>query len=218
LLSANDFRDKPHGWGKKVIYNLQGRVCGEGSSEMEELVSSKRRPSKTIVNGRSEPVELCEKEKGFFVIDIPEQARGDGSAPRAGEPSSIQETGEVSLERLKEIFDLLDSELLKEHVKGSRDVELELKSLSPNNRRSEMEILAIILKSARQGATKTRILYEANLSGRQLKNYLSFLMSVGCITERSLPKRGSLYQTTPKGGLFLSYWAKLISLLESQDA
>ncbi len=85
-----------------------------------------------------------------------------------------------------------------------------------NNRRSEMAILALILRLTKGGAKKTKILYDANLSGRQLKNYLSFLIEAGCLKEKKSKGKGNLYYTTSKGKLFLSYWTKILALFETE--
>jgi predicted transcriptional regulator len=181
----------------------------------------------TEVKGRSESVELREEKKGFFVIDIPDAPEGKAAEPVVGggkEPGvlgSARASEGTDLKRLKHVFDLVDEELVDEYERGLEvggSVNLENIDLSGlNNRRSEMAILAFILKICRMGAKKTKILYDANLSGRQLKNYMSFLMDSGCIEERPVPKRGSVFHTTPKGRLFLVQWTKLISLLELQD-
>jgi predicted transcriptional regulator len=182
----------------------------------------------TEVKGRSESVELREEKKGFFVIDIPEASGDEAGKPdldsaRVGRVLTSSRASEgVNLERLKHVFDLVDEELLSEYEKGlevgGSSVNFENIDLSGlNNRRSEMAILAFILKICREGAKKTKILYDANLSGRQLKNYMSFLMDAGCVEERPVPKRGSVFHTTAKGRMFLVQWTKLISLLDLHD-
>lgn len=78
-----------------------------------------------------------------------------------------------------------------------------------NNRRSEMEIIAAILDIARRGVNKTNILYKANLSYVQLKNYVGFLLEKGL-----LENIGRKYSTTQKGRLFLITWQNTLMLLE----
>lgn len=45
-----------------------------------------------------------------------------------------------------------------------------------NNRRSEFDIISDIIKLSRNGAKKTEILYQGNLSYNQLQSYLVFLV------------------------------------------
>ncbi len=83
------------------------------------------------------------------------------------------------------------------------------KGFGLNNRRSEMEIIATILDITKQGVKKTKILYKANLSYVQLKNYVSFLLEKGL-----LENIGNMYSTTKKGRLFLITWQNTLMLLE----
>ncbi len=119
-------------------------------------------------------------------------------------------------QRLKHIFELVDDELSREPGHSLDKVNLNRSILvGLNSRRSEMEILAFILKIAIGGAKKTKILYHANLSGRQMKNFITFLESAGFLQKQNRSGRGSSYKTTPKGNLFLFHWVKILSLLES---
>jgi predicted transcriptional regulator len=164
----------------------------------------------TLVKDESGIVKLLEKEKGLFVVDIFD------APPESDIQSQISK--DTHLERMKNIFNLFDDESLKEEISGenSNDVNLDHINLNGlNGRRSEMSILAFMLRTAKNGAKKTKILYEANLSGRQMKNYLSFLINSGCIEERPQRKKGILFHTTAKGNLFLFQWAKIVSLLET---
>ena len=78
-----------------------------------------------------------------------------------------------------------------------------------NKRRSEMEIVATILDITMKGVNKTNILYKANLSYTQLKNYVTFLLEKGL-----LEHIGNKYSTTNKGRLFLITWQNTLVLLE----
>lgn len=75
-----------------------------------------------------------------------------------------------------------------------------------NNRRSELDIISEILKLSKNGAKKTELLYQGNLSYTQLKSYLIFLMEKE-ILEEKVVKRGSniskVYQVTEKGDSLL---------------
>jgi predicted transcriptional regulator len=73
-------------------------------------------------------------------------------------------------------------------------------------RRSNIDICADILKVARGGANKTRIVYQANLNFKLVKDYLRRLVDRGLIeaSER-------LFVTTPKGVQFIEQYSHLIN-------
>ncbi len=128
---------------------------------------------------------------------------------------------DLSIEKLRVIFDLIDDELIKEYdqeLKWLERFDLERSCLTTlNSRRSEMEILAFMLTIMRRGAIKTKILYQANLSYAQLKSYLQFLKEAELITEEGSKKRGNTFKTTYKGNLFLYHWSKILSLVEKDS-
>lgn len=72
-----------------------------------------------------------------------------------------------------------------------------------NNRRSEIEIIRDILALSRQGAKKTEIMYQVNLSFFQLNNYLEFLLEYELLQKRSIQINGNglgfEYVVTEKG-------------------
>jgi len=65
--------------------------------------------------------------------------------------------------------------------------------------RNRLEIIADILSIVEDGARKTHIMYEANLSYSLLNKYLKTIVSAGLVT---LDGNG-VYQITDKGRLFL---------------
>jgi len=65
-------------------------------------------------------------------------------------------------------------------------------------RRGSLEIAVEILKVALEGATKTQIMYGANLSYSSLRRYLELLEGIGL-----LENKGRVYRTTDKGLRFL---------------
>jgi len=70
------------------------------------------------------------------------------------------------------------------------------------NRRSEIEIISKILDVTNGGAKKTEILYQGNLSYRQLQDYLTYLIDKNIIEEEYIKDNGNshkLYKTTEKG-------------------
>ena len=72
-----------------------------------------------------------------------------------------------------------------------------------NKRRSEIEIIADILKISKNGARKTEILYQCNLSFTQCNNYLSFLINKDILEEKTLVNNvnynDKFYKITDKG-------------------
>ena len=67
-------------------------------------------------------------------------------------------------------------------------------------KRSGVEILQDILRSAAQGHRKTRIMYGANLSYDMLVKYLEFLTSKGFV---ELEASSGKFSVTPRGYEFL---------------
>jgi len=67
-----------------------------------------------------------------------------------------------------------------------------------------VDIIADILRIARKGAKKTRIVYGANLNFKLLNEYLEKLEEAGLITDDQ-EKRGML-KTTDKGRKYLQHY------------
>jgi len=68
-----------------------------------------------------------------------------------------------------------------------------------NNRRSNIEIIADMLRVGENGAGKTEIMYNANMSYSQIQKYLGFLMSQGFITKVEIGNPVVTYQVTEVG-------------------
>ncbi len=68
-----------------------------------------------------------------------------------------------------------------------------------NNRRSNIEIIADMLKVGENGAGKTEIMYSTNMSYSQIQKYLGFLMSQGFITKVEVGNPVVTYQVTDTG-------------------
>jgi len=67
-------------------------------------------------------------------------------------------------------------------------------------RRSKMEVISDILTEALNGASKTRIMYQANLNFSRVNRYLPELLEKGLIIKENNPKGGVVhYRTTEKG-------------------
>ena len=76
-----------------------------------------------------------------------------------------------------------------------------------NKRRSEIQIIKDILKLSKNGAKKTEILHQGNMSFSQLQNYLSYLIENEIIEEnhdkKSNGSKNKIYFTTEKGNNLL---------------
>lgn len=68
-----------------------------------------------------------------------------------------------------------------------------------NHRRSNIEIIADMLKVGENGAGKTEIMYSANMSYAQIQKYLGFLMSQGFVNKVEVGNPVVTYQVTDKG-------------------
>ena len=86
-----------------------------------------------------------------------------------------------------------------------------------NCRRSEIEIICEILNLSRNGAKKTEILYQGNLSYTQLQKYLPFLVEKEILEERVVDNGGDssckLYGITEKGSSLLGDINKVLAQL-----
>lgn len=83
-------------------------------------------------------------------------------------------------------------------------------------RRDRLHIMAEVLLVTRDGALKTQIMYKANLSFAQLKEYLSLLLELGLLATR---KRGqkTIYKTTRKGVEYLKSYDEIRALLGKEE-
>jgi len=75
------------------------------------------------------------------------------------------------------------------------------------NRRNNLDVTADILRTARGGALKTRIVYQANLNFKIVKRYLKFLLE-----KKFLSFSDRHYFTTYKGDHYLIKYEALTSL------
>lgn len=83
-------------------------------------------------------------------------------------------------------------------------------------RRDKLVIMADILQIARKGALKTQILYKANLSFEQLKQYLNVLTASNML-RKTRRKQREIYEATPKGLEFLKTHQEIMDFL-NRDA
>jgi len=83
-----------------------------------------------------------------------------------------------------------------------------------NRRRSNIEIIADMLRVGENGAGKTEIMYSANMSYSQIQKYLGFLLSHGFINKVKVGNPAVTYQVTDKGGELLKNINCIIEVLE----
>jgi predicted transcriptional regulator len=83
---------------------------------------------------------------------------------------------------------------------------MEVKSM-----RSSFEIIAEILRVAKNGAKKTRIMYACGLSYRFVEKYLALLLETGLL------RIGNSYHTTEKGIRFLRNYQTIELLLNTRN-
>ena len=76
--------------------------------------------------------------------------------------------------------------------------------------------MADVLDAADGGALKTHIMYGANLSFRQLENYLD-LMIKNSLLEKTVRIERETYETTDKGKNFLQQYHEIRALLTAED-
>jgi predicted transcriptional regulator len=83
-----------------------------------------------------------------------------------------------------------------------------------NGRRSDIEIIAEVLRLAEGGAGQTRIMYGSNLNYGRLRDYLAFLVARGLISVARDHQRVQ-YTTTDKGKRILDQVEIAVSALDN---
>jgi len=80
-------------------------------------------------------------------------------------------------------------------------------------RRGHMDIIADILRAAKEGTKKTKIIFRARINSEQSKKYLSLMVRKGLIEAE---KRGKyeLYRVSEKGSKFIREYHELKELLK----
>lgn len=83
------------------------------------------------------------------------------------------------------------------------------------NHRGRLDIIADILQASVGGTRKTYFMYRCNLSFRQLKFYLEFLMRKGfiCKDGGNGNNEATVFEITDKGKLYLKAYASLMDLM-----
>jgi predicted transcriptional regulator len=87
-----------------------------------------------------------------------------------------------------------------------------------SKRRSELQIIGEILDISKDGAKKTEILYQNNMSFSQLQNYLSFLLKKEILKENTVRNSNGItstvFVTTEKGHELLGDIQKILTYFE----
>lgn len=86
-----------------------------------------------------------------------------------------------------------------------------------SQRRSDVEIIAEMLRIGENGARKTKIMYNANLSYSQIKKYLRFLISQGYLDSMRASNLSVTYQATDRGLKLLKSIDGFIEILGLND-
>jgi len=86
-----------------------------------------------------------------------------------------------------------------------------------NNRRSNVEIIADMLRVGENGAGKTEIMYSANMSYTQIQKYLGFLLNHEFINRVEVGNPVVTYQVTDKGLNLLKNIDSIMEVLEFRD-
>ena len=82
-----------------------------------------------------------------------------------------------------------------------------------SKKRDQLQIVNEILKVAKRGASKTRIMYNANLSFKGVNQYLSFMMENALLLKAHEDCK-SVYYASKKGLTFISGYNQLMQLLQ----
>jgi predicted transcriptional regulator len=72
-----------------------------------------------------------------------------------------------------------------------------------NSRRSNIQIIAEMLRTGENGAGKTKFMYNNNMSYTQLQKYMGFLITRGFISEVHVGNPKVTYQVTDTGSRLL---------------
>ena len=86
-----------------------------------------------------------------------------------------------------------------------------------NRRRSNIEVIADMLRVGENGAGKTQIMYGANMSYSQIQKYLGFLLSHELITKVKVGNPSVTYHITEKGKGLLNSIDNMMEMLEFGD-
>lgn len=93
---------------------------------------------------------------------------------------------------------------------------IDTQKVSSSIHRGQLDIVADILNVSIDEVRKTHIMYRCNLSFKQLKRYLGFMMRKGLLHPVLEPKKtdSGLFEITTKGKEFLRAYKDLKSLMK----
>jgi predicted transcriptional regulator len=80
-------------------------------------------------------------------------------------------------------------------------------------RRSNIEIIADMLRVGENGAGKTEIMYSANMSYSQIQKYLDYLVNQGFVNKVNIDNTMVAYQVTQSGFKLLKTIDNLMQML-----
>jgi len=80
-------------------------------------------------------------------------------------------------------------------------------------RRSNIEIIADMLRVGENGAGKTEIMYSANMSYSQIQKYLDYLVNQGFVNKVNIDNTMVAYQVTESGFKLLKTIDSLMQML-----
>ena len=86
-----------------------------------------------------------------------------------------------------------------------------------NRRRSDIEIIADMLKVGENGAGKTEIMYSANMSYSQIQKYLGYLVANGYNDKMKMGNPSVTYQITDSGLKLLQLITTIKEMLGLDD-
>jgi predicted transcriptional regulator len=82
--------------------------------------------------------------------------------------------------------------------------------------RDKIDIMSRILEAANGGGTKIRIMYQALISYKQMKEYVNFMAEKGLLEYDSKQERQVL-RTTEKGLQFLDYYNRIRDIIREDQ-
>ncbi len=87
-------------------------------------------------------------------------------------------------------------------------------------RRDRLEIVSAVISVAQEPSSLTHIMYQVNLSHKQMKEYLRFMTGCGLIEEckngRAVNRKLLSYRATEKGNRFLNLYCESLILLHGE--
>jgi predicted transcriptional regulator len=89
--------------------------------------------------------------------------------------------------------------------------------LRVSHRRSDIEIIAGMLKVGENGVGKTEIMYSVNMSYSQIQKYLGYLVSEGFIDTMNIGNPCVHYRVTEKGQKLLGLMISVKEMLGLDD-